>query len=107
ASPPRLAANVNRGPSATSTTYQQYTTPTLAPGTTYYWKIVSKTMANVAAAGSVWSFTTSGTGGALPSGWSHRDIGAVGVPGFAWWNGGVYSVSGSGSDIWGTADAFH
>jgi phosphatidylinositol-3-phosphatase len=39
-----------------------YTIPTtLLGGTTYYWKIVSKTMANVTATGPVWSFTTAGT----------------------------------------------
>ena len=30
----------------------------LQPGTTYYWKIVSKTMANKSASGPVWSFGT-------------------------------------------------
>jgi acid phosphatase len=39
-----------------------YTIPTLLQGgTTYYWKVVGKTMANVTAAGPVWSFTTAGT----------------------------------------------
>ncbi len=33
---------------------------TLTPGTTYYWRIVSKTMANVTASGPVWRFTTAG-----------------------------------------------
>lgn len=32
----------------------------LAPNTTYRWKIVSKTMANLTAAGPIWSFTTGG-----------------------------------------------
>ena len=40
---------------------ESYTIPTaLDPGTTYYWKIVGKTMANVTATGPVWSFTTTG-----------------------------------------------
>ncbi|HKG97022.1 MAG TPA: IPT/TIG domain-containing protein, partial [Pyrinomonadaceae bacterium] len=39
------------------------TTP-LQPGTTYFWKVVGKTMANQTASGPVWSFTTSGTGAA-------------------------------------------
>ncbi len=34
---------------------------TLQPGTTYFWRIVSKTMANQTANGQVWSFTTAGT----------------------------------------------
>jgi phosphatidylserine/phosphatidylglycerophosphate/cardiolipin synthase-like enzyme len=33
----------------------------LAPNTTYYWKIVSKTMTYLTANGPVWSFTTGGT----------------------------------------------
>ena len=34
---------------------------TLQPGTTYYWRIVGKTMANQTANGPTWSFTTQGT----------------------------------------------
>ena len=37
-----------------------YALPALAPGTTYYWRIVSKTMAPREAAGAVYSFTTAG-----------------------------------------------
>lgn len=55
--PPRIVANDQLGPSKTSTTYQRYTL-SLASGTTYYWYIVSKTMANKTAKGPVWSFTT-------------------------------------------------
>ncbi|HEY2961895.1 MAG TPA: phospholipase D-like domain-containing protein [Pyrinomonadaceae bacterium] len=33
----------------------------LQPGTTYYWRVVSKTMANQTASGPTWSFTTGGT----------------------------------------------
>jgi phosphatidylserine/phosphatidylglycerophosphate/cardiolipin synthase-like enzyme len=106
--PPLLAANVNLGPSATATTFQKYTTPQLAPGTTYFWKIVSKTMANVAAAGPVWSFTTgSSAPTSLPAGWNETDIGAVGVAGGTAYTNGTFNVSGSGADVWGTADAFH
>jgi hypothetical protein len=53
-SPPLLAANVSVSPGTT----KKYTLPALAAGTTYYWKIVSKTMAKQAATGPVWSFTT-------------------------------------------------
>ena len=42
---------------------ETYTIPApLQAGTTYYWKIVGKTMANVTATGPVWSFTTAGSG---------------------------------------------
>ncbi len=45
--------------------------------------------------------------GSLPGGWSGADLGAVGIPGGASENAGTYTISGSGSDIWGTDDAFH
>jgi regulation of enolase protein 1 (concanavalin A-like superfamily) len=44
--------------------------------------------------------------GTLPSGWTGADIGSVGVAGGSSQSGGVYTVSGSGADIGGTADAF-
>ena len=40
---------------------ERYTIPLdVQPGTTYFWKIVSKTMANVTATGPIWSFATAG-----------------------------------------------
>jgi phosphatidylserine/phosphatidylglycerophosphate/cardiolipin synthase-like enzyme len=59
--PPLLAADRQLGPSQSTADYRQFALPALVPGTTYYWKIVSKTMANVTAAGPVHSFTTAGT----------------------------------------------
>ena len=38
----------------------------LVSGTTYYWRVVAKTMANMEAASPIWSFTTSGTAPAPP-----------------------------------------
>ena len=106
--PPLLAPNVNLGPSLNTSMLQQYVTPQLSPGTTYYWQVVSKTMANLTAAGPVWSFTTSGGGGGgLPAPWTDVDVGAVGVAGSGTVNGSTINVSGSGTDIWGTADAFN
>jgi phosphatidylserine/phosphatidylglycerophosphate/cardiolipin synthase-like enzyme len=58
--PPLFAANQPLGPSQSSTDYRSFTLPPLQTGTTYYWRIVSKTMAYVAAEGPVWSFTTGG-----------------------------------------------
>jgi regulation of enolase protein 1 (concanavalin A-like superfamily) len=43
----------------------------------------------------------------LPSGWTSRDIGAVGVTGSGTFANGVFSVSGGGADVWGSVDAFH
>ncbi|HXI29957.1 MAG TPA: phospholipase D-like domain-containing protein [Vicinamibacterales bacterium] len=106
--PPLLAANVALGPSGTTTTLQSYTTPQMLPATTYYWKIVSKTMANIAVAGPVWHFTTAASGGTtLPAGWNQADIGAVGVAGGTSFANGTFNVSGSGADVWGTSDQFH
>ena len=61
ANPPLLAQDQKLGPSQSSTDYRTFALPALQPGTTYYWKIVTKTMAYVTAAGPVWSFTTAGT----------------------------------------------
>jgi hypothetical protein len=107
-SQPRIATNVNLGPSTSSTTFQKFTVSSLSPATTYYWRVVSKTMTGLSMTGQVWSFTTSGgVTGNLPSGWSHRDIGSVGVAGSASYSSGVFSVTGGGADIWGAADALH
>ena len=109
--PPLVAQNVALGPSQTSSDNKSYALPTLQGGTTYYWKIVSKTMAYVTAAGPVWSFTTAGSsgggGGSLPSPWLDADVGAVGAAGSASFTNPTFSVAGAGADVWGTADAFH
>ena len=104
-----LAANQPLGPSETTTEFQQLSLPPLQPGTTYYWKIVSKTAALVPKDGPIWSFTTTGAGGGggLPSPWVEADIGAVPFPGSAQYSSGTFTITGSGADIWGSADAFH
>jgi regulation of enolase protein 1 (concanavalin A-like superfamily) len=43
----------------------------------------------------------------LPSGWNAADVGGVGVAGSSSGVNATFTVSGSGADIWGTADAFH
>jgi regulation of enolase protein 1 (concanavalin A-like superfamily) len=107
-----VAADLELGPSESPSSYRTFTTAALQPGTTYYWQVVSKTMANKTAAGPVWSFTTAGTPdpgqGQLPAGWSTSDIGAVGAPGNATFDSASnqFIVSGSGADIWGNADEF-
>lgn len=42
----------------------------------------------------------------LPNPWVTQDIGSVAVTGSATYASGVFTVAGSGADIWGTADAF-
>jgi phosphatidylserine/phosphatidylglycerophosphate/cardiolipin synthase-like enzyme len=57
--PPLVASNQHLGPSESTSQRQSFTVPfTLAPHTTYYWKVVSKTAASKTAAGPVWYFTT-------------------------------------------------
>jgi phosphatidylserine/phosphatidylglycerophosphate/cardiolipin synthase-like enzyme len=56
--PPRIVVGKRLGPSQTSTQCQTYTVSGLAPHTTYFWRIVSKTAAGKSATGTVWSFTT-------------------------------------------------
>jgi hypothetical protein len=58
--PPLYRANVPLGPSRSTTDNKTITVTGLLPGTTYSWKVVSKTLANVAEEGRRSSFTTSG-----------------------------------------------
>jgi regulation of enolase protein 1 (concanavalin A-like superfamily) len=43
----------------------------------------------------------------VPPGWQDIDVGSTSVAGSASYANGVFTVNGSGADIWGTADAFH
>ncbi len=56
-----FAANLALGPSQTTKQMQNFALPALTAGTTYYWRIVSKTAALLTASGPIWSFTTEGT----------------------------------------------
>jgi regulation of enolase protein 1 (concanavalin A-like superfamily) len=42
----------------------------------------------------------------VPSPWTNKDVGSTGLAGSATYTNGVFSVSGAGADIWGSADAF-
>jgi hypothetical protein len=72
--PPLFAQNLQLGPSQTTSQLQQLAVSNLAPGTTYYWRVVSKTMANMAATSSLWSFTTAGSGAPPPPSSSGTDV---------------------------------
>ena len=63
-----VAADKELGPSETPTDYVTFPISNLLGGTTYYWRVVSKTMANVAKAGPIWNFRTSGAGPAAGDG---------------------------------------
>ena len=53
------------------------------------------------------SIRTGSTGGTPPAPWQQQDVGATGAAGSATHANGVFSVKGSGADIWATADEFH
>ncbi len=62
-----IASNVDTGAPdpAPNHVLGSYGISGLAPQTTYRWKIVSKTMANLTSTGPIWSFTTGGTAATL------------------------------------------
>ena len=62
-----VLVDAEAGPSESPTQYQTFTATNLLPGTTYYWRIVSRTMANLRKNGDLWSFTTAGTAPPPPS----------------------------------------
>ena len=43
----------------------------------------------------------------LPTGWLDGDVGSVGTAGTATYSNGTFTVQGAGSQIYGSADAFH
>lgn len=45
--------------------------------------------------------------GTLPSPWARQDIGDVGTAGASGYGGGVFSLYGAGTQIWGGADSLH
>jgi phosphatidylserine/phosphatidylglycerophosphate/cardiolipin synthase-like enzyme len=62
-----VMADQELGPSESSTQYQSFTVASLQPGTTYYWRVVSRTMAGLTKTGDLWSFTTAGVPAPPPS----------------------------------------
>ena len=108
----KIVADKELGPSEDTSDYVTWSVSNLAPGTTYVWKVVSRTMANLERTSSTFSFVTAGTGGGggtttLPTGWAAADIGAVSAAGSSSYSGTTFTVKGSGADVWGTADELH
>ena len=70
--PPLIAGNMQIG-SPDAGVMETFTVNNLVAGTTYYWRVVGKTYAQLSTSGPVWSFTTAGTpppgsGGSTPFG---------------------------------------
>jgi fibronectin type 3 domain-containing protein len=86
----------------TSLTTTSYTDTTPVNGTTYYYVVSAVNTGGESANSS----QVSAIPATLPSPWATVDIGAVGVAGFANYGNGLFTVKGSGADIWGAADAF-
>jgi phosphatidylserine/phosphatidylglycerophosphate/cardiolipin synthase-like enzyme len=67
--PPRVVVDfMPGGATAGLRVSESYTFRNLSPATTYYWRIVGKTMANVTRSGPLWQFTTGGDIAPPPAG---------------------------------------
>ncbi|TAK96204.1 MAG: DUF1349 domain-containing protein, partial [Verrucomicrobia bacterium] len=86
---------------ATGVTITNFTDATLTVGVKYFY-VVSAVVGGVESANSAEATM------ALPFPWVAQDVGSVGVAGNAafTYSNNVFSLTGSGSDIWNTADAF-
>ncbi len=87
----------------------QYTDTNVANGTTYYY-VVQAANASGTSASSAEVSALSVPSFALGNGWADQDIGSVLTPGSASCsvaNANTFIVSGSGSDVFGTADQLH
>jgi regulation of enolase protein 1 (concanavalin A-like superfamily)/fibronectin type 3 domain-containing protein len=81
-----------------------YTDVSLAAGTTYYYRVRASNSAGDSAYSNVASAKTQTSAG-IP--WADSDVGIVRQAGSSSGSNGVYTVKGSGADIWDTSDGFH
>jgi fibronectin type 3 domain-containing protein len=88
---------------ASGLTGTSYTDTGLTNGTTYYYVVTATNTGGTSANSS----QASGMPVALPSPWATSDIGSTGAVGSASRSpSGVFTLTGAGADIWGSADAF-
>ena len=80
----RILDDVELGPSPTASASLSHTVTGLAEATTYYWRVVSRTMANLERSGPVWSFRTQGA--PPPVGGSDVVLHAWRAPSVAGWS---------------------
>lgn len=86
----------------TTTTHTDSTVSALSE---YYYRVIATAGSNLGVFPSAIFTATPPTSTALPAPWATTDIGSVGGAGAASISGSTYTLIGSGSDIWGTADA--
>ena len=98
----RIFRDGGASPIATVTT-TSYSNTNLTANTGYSYQVRAYDNASNESASST---AASATTGAAPS-WSDGDIGAVAAAGSFTDNGSAMTITGSGADIWGTADEFH
>jgi regulation of enolase protein 1 (concanavalin A-like superfamily) len=99
----RIGATISGYESADGSNWTLVGTDAVAiSGPTYIGLAVSSHVNGTAATATFDSVTTS-----VPAGWADSDVGSVPFPGSASYKNGTFTVTGSGADIWGSADAFH
>ncbi len=82
--------------------FAKFVPPTIANG-----KVYMATFSNKLNVYGLNPLAASPCAGSLPPFWQSSDIGYVAYPGDVCVNNGVYTITASGADIWGTSDAFH
>ena len=82
--------------------FAKFVPPTIANG-----KVYMATFSNRLNVYGLNPLPASACASTLPPLWQSSDIGYVAFPGDACFDDGVYTITASGADIWGTADAFH
>ena len=88
---------------ATGVTATSYLDSGVVSGTTYYYVVAATNIYGASLNSAEASATPPGP---VPPPWQTQDIGAVGVAGNSLYAAGVFTVSGAGADIQGSADAF-
>jgi hypothetical protein len=92
------------GFSANGTNAAKSTTATFSAAGTYALQVTMKDQAGFTGISSITIHVPSAT---LPAGWSDNDIGQPGLAGSAVFNNGNWTITGGGTDIWGSADLFN
>ncbi len=91
---------------AGSITGTSYIDTGLSPNTAYNYEVTGLNANGENIPATVIPITTPAAN-SLPAPWADTDIGAVGLAGSASCSGGVFTVTGSGTDIWVAPDEFH